>query len=72
MGDSPALTRGLAVAACALFVIAGVLVLVGAGAAAAVAAIGAAVSLGLVGLTFHPWFSFAVAINVAIIVVALG
>ena len=72
IGDAPALTRGLAVAACVLFAVAGVLVLVGAGAAATVAVIGAAVSLGLVGLTFHPWFSFAVAINVAIIVVALG
>ena len=63
--------RALAVAAGALFALAGVLVLGGANAGAALAVAGAAVSLALVLLTFHPWLLGAVAIDVAIAVVAL-
>jgi hypothetical protein len=61
----------IALIACAVLVVAGVLVLAGAGAAAVIAAIGAAISLLLVLVTFHPWFLAAVAINVAIIVIAV-
>ncbi len=49
----------------------GVLVLAGAQAGAALAVVGAVVSLTLVLLTFHPWLLGAVAIDVAIVVVAL-
>ena len=63
--------RALAVAAGALFALAGVLVLAGADAGAALAVAGAAVSLALVLLTFHPWLLGAVAIDVAVTVVAL-
>jgi hypothetical protein len=63
--------RGLAVAAGALLALAGVLVLAGADAGGALAVAGAAVSLALVVLTFHPWLLGAVAIDVAIAVVAL-
>jgi hypothetical protein len=48
-----------------------VLVLAGAQAGAALAVVGAVVSLTLVLLTFHPWLLGAVAIDVAIVVVAL-
>jgi hypothetical protein len=48
-----------------------VLVLAGADAGGAVAVVGAAVSLALVAVTFHPWLLGAVAIDVAIAVVAL-
>lgn len=72
LGDAEALSRALAVAASALFVLAGALVLAGAGAGAGVAIAGAAISLLLVLLTFHPWFLAAVAINIGVIVIALG
>lgn len=64
-------SRPIALIAAAVLVVAGVLVLAGAGAGAVIAAIGAAISLLLVILTFHPWFLAAVAINVAIIVIAV-
>ena len=69
-GEVEALSRAAAVIACGILVIAGILVLAGAGAGAALAAIGAALSLLLVVITFHPWFTVAVGINVAIIVIA--
>ena len=72
IGDVGVASRALAVAACALLVIAGVLILAGAGMGTAVAVAGAAVSLVLVILTFHLWFIPAVAIDVAIVLVALG
>lgn len=62
---------GLAVAAGALFALAGVLVLAGEDAGAALAVAGAVVSLALVLMTFHPWLMGAVVIDVAIAVVAL-
>lgn len=72
LGDIGALSRALAVLACALFVSAGMLVLGAAGPAAVLAVAGAIVSLLLVLLTFHRWFLLAVAINIAIIVIAVG
>ena len=72
LGQARPLTRALAVLACAVLVLAGLLVLIGAGSAAGAAAVGAAISLALVALTFDPWLSGAVAINVAIAVVALA
>lgn len=54
-----------------LFVLSGILVLVGAAAGATVAIAGGAVSLVLALLTFHRWFIAALTINGAIIVVAL-
>jgi hypothetical protein len=72
LGDAAPQSRVLAAVACALLVLAGVLVLAGAGAGGGVAVAGAAVSLVLVFLTFHPWFAAAVAINIAIIIVALA
>jgi hypothetical protein len=63
--------RALAVAAGALFALAGVLVLAGGDAGAALAVAAAVVSLALVLVTFHPWLIGAVAIDVAITVVAL-
>jgi hypothetical protein len=72
VGDSGVPSRVLAVAACALFVVAGILVLAGAGAGAGLAVAGAAASLALVLFTFNRWFVFAIAINVALGVVALG
>jgi hypothetical protein len=71
LGEQRALTRALAIAACVVLAIGGVLVLVGAGVGAAVATVGAVISLALVLLTFHPWLLGAVAIDVAIFVVAL-
>jgi hypothetical protein len=72
LGDAPGVARPLALVACALFVPAGVLVLVTSAAGAATAAAGAAVSLALVLLTYNRWLTAAVAINVAIAVVALA
>lgn len=72
LGDCAAQSRALAILACLLLVAAGALVLLGAGLGPPVAVAGAASSLVLVLLTFHPWFIAAVAINVAIIVVALA
>ena len=62
--------RALAVAAGALFALAGVLAR-RSGRGAALAVTGAAVSFALVLLTFHPWLLGALAIDVAIAVVAL-
>jgi hypothetical protein len=63
--------RALAVAVGALFAPAGVLVLAGLHTGAAPGLAGAALSLTLVLLTFHPWLLRAAAIDVAIAVVAL-
>jgi hypothetical protein len=71
LGEAGQLMRALAVAACVVLVVAGVLVIAGAGLGAALAVAGAAVSLALVLLVFHPWLLGAVAIDVAIAVVAL-
>jgi hypothetical protein len=71
LGDRPDLVRAAAVIACVLFVIAGPLVIGGAGLGASLAVAGAAISLALAVLTFNRWFVFAIAINVAIIVIAL-
>jgi hypothetical protein len=70
-GEVRMVTSALAVAACVILAVAGVLVLVGAGTGAVFAIIGAGVSLVLVLLTFHPWFLGAVAIDVGIAVVAV-
>lgn len=72
LGDARWPLRPLAVLACGLFVLAGALVLGDSGPAGGTAVAGAAVSLALVVLTFNRWLVFAVAINVAIIVIALG
>jgi cell division protein FtsW (lipid II flippase) len=72
MGDAGALSRALAIAACAIFVLAGVLVIAAADLGATLAFAAAVTSLALVLLTFNRWFVFAVAINAAIIVIALG
>jgi hypothetical protein len=72
LGDVEALSRAAAVVACAVLVLAGILVLVGADPGAALAAIGAGLSLLLVLVTFHAWFIAAVAINIGIIVIALA
>jgi hypothetical protein len=72
LGDAGIPSRSLAVAASLLFGVAGILVLAGAASGAGVAVGCAAASLVLVLLTFHPWFIAAIAINVAIIVIALA
>lgn len=72
LGDVRSLVRTLAIAACAVFVLAGVLVIAAADVGATLALVGAAISLALVLLTFNRWFVFAVAINAAIIAIALG
>ncbi len=71
LGDVPALSRLLAILACAVLVAGGATALFD-GDFAVLAAGGAAVSLALLVLTFHPWFIAAVAIDVAIIAVAIG
>jgi uncharacterized membrane protein YphA (DoxX/SURF4 family) len=70
LGAIGPLATVLAILACVLLAVAGVLVLAGAGADLAIA--GAAVSLVLVLLTFHRWLSFGVVIDVAIIAIALA
>lgn len=70
--DAGSLSRALAIAACAFFVLAGVLVIAAADLGATLALVGAVTSLALILLTFNRWFVFAVAINAAIIVIALG
>ena len=72
LGQIRPLARALAAGACGLFILAGVLALVGAGSAAGTAVAAAGVSLVLTVLTFNPWLSAAVAINVAIAVVAIA
>ena len=72
LGDRSRVPVGLAICSFVLLVLAGALVVSGAEAGPGVAAAGAAVSLALVLLTFHVWFIAAVAINVAIIVVAVA
>jgi hypothetical protein len=69
--DAGSLSRALAVVACVLFILAGILVIAGAELGAALAVAGSAVSRALVLLTFNRWFVFAIAINVAIVVVAI-
>lgn len=71
LGDAGSLSPALATAACALFVLAGVLVIAAADLGATLALAGAGVSLALVVLTFNRWFVFAIAINGAIIAIAL-
>lgn len=71
-GDFGAASRAVAVIACALLIVAGVLVLAGADVGAVMAAIGAGLSLLLVLITFHPWFIAAVGINISIIVIAVA
>jgi hypothetical protein len=72
LGDAVSLSKALAVISCVLFVPVGILVIAGAGLGAALAIAGAGFSLLLVLLTAQPWFAFAAAINVGIILVALG
>jgi hypothetical protein len=72
LGAARGLTGALAIAACVLLAVAGVLVLAGAGAGSALAVAGAAISLALVLLSFHPWLLGAVAIDVAIAIVAIA
>jgi hypothetical protein len=69
-GELAGLSRALAVIAAVLLAAAGILVLSGAEEGAGVAIAGAAASLLLILLTFHPWFLAAIAIDVAIVVVA--
>lgn len=71
LGDARRYARGLAIAACVLLAAGGLLVLAGDPGGAALAAAGAAISLTLVVLTFHPWLLGAVAIDLAIVAVAL-
>lgn len=71
LGDAGRYARGLAIAACVLLAAGGLLVLMGTAAGAALAAAGAAISLSLVVLTFHPWLFGAVAIDLAVAAVAL-
>jgi hypothetical protein len=66
------LIRTLAVAATSILVIAGALVLADASAAPATAIAGAVLSLILVVLTFNRWLLGAVAIDVAIVWIALS
>jgi hypothetical protein len=61
----------MAILACLLFVVAGIGVLAGAEISAVLAIAAAVISLLLVLLTFNRWFAMAIAINVAIIAVAL-
>lgn len=72
LGDRPAAFWRLAIAACVLFVAAGILVLADADLGAAIAVAGAAISLLLVVLTFNRWFFAAIAINVGILVIGLA
>jgi hypothetical protein len=72
IGDATAAARALAVTAGVLLALAGTLLVFDAGSPGAFAVAGAGVSLVLVVLTFNRWFVFAVAINIAIIVVALA
>jgi hypothetical protein len=72
LGDARPAARTLASVACAALVLSGALILPGAGAGAALAVAGAAISLALVLLTFNPWLMGAVAIDVAIVLVALA
>ena len=71
LGEARPAARSLALMACAALLISGGLVLPGAGAGAAFAVAGAGISLALVVLTFNRWLTGAVAINVAIVLVAL-
>lgn len=72
LGDAPAVARPLALLACTVLALSGVLVLAGSGAAAKAAIAGASVSLALVVLTFHPWLAGALAIDLAIAAVAIA
>ena len=72
LGDAGRFTHVLAVGACVIFVVAGILVLAGADVGAAMAVAGAGISLFLVFLTFNPWLLGAVAIDIAIVILALS
>lgn len=71
LGDTRSQARALAWMAALVLAAGGVLVLAGGGLGAALAVAGAAISLALVILTFHPWLLGAAAIDVAIAIVAL-
>ena len=72
VGDAAGPARALSIASFVGFVAAGVLVAAGIDAGAGVAVAASAIALLLVALTFNRWLVFAVAINAAIIAVALG
>ena len=72
LGDVTGASRTLAVVCCVLFVASGGLVLAGFDAGAVVAAVAAALSLLLAGVTFNRWFLAALVINAGIIIVAVG
>jgi hypothetical protein len=73
LGEAGPLTRALAALACGLLVLAGAFLLNGGDALdTGLAVAGAVVSLALVLLTFHPWLLGAIAIDIAIVVVALA
>ena len=72
LGEPRGLVQTLAIVAALLFAIAGTLVIAGAGPGAGLAIAAAAVSLLLVALTFNRWLLGAVAINLAIVAIALG
>jgi hypothetical protein len=71
LGDARSQARALAWTAFLVLAAGGGLVLAGAGLGATLAVTGAAISLALVVLTFHPWLLGAAAIDVAIALVAL-
>ena len=71
LGDVRGPARALAIAACALLATAGVLVASAVDGGGGAAVVGAALSLVLVALTFQPWILGAVAIDVAIVAIAL-
>jgi hypothetical protein len=71
VGDARSEARALAWTAFVVLAAGGVLVLAGAGLGAVLAVTGAAISLALVVLTFHPWLLGAAAIDAAIAIVAL-
>ena len=72
LGDARRLARHLSVAAATLLAGAGVLLLAGAGLGSGVAIAGASVSLVLVLVTFNAWLLGAVALDVAIVAVAVA
>ena len=72
IGEAGSLTRPLALVACGILVLSGLLLLPGTWAGAALAVTGASVSLALVLLTFNRWLTVAVAIDVAIVLVVLA
>jgi hypothetical protein len=71
-GDATRPARALAIIASAAFLLAGILVLAGSNLGAPLAVTGAAVSLLLALLTFNRWLVFAIAIDLAIVAIALS